>query len=1151
MKSETNTILDNSRPELAAQGYWMRALGGGDYTRVRVLTSGIDLDGLELLGEALSEWLLRPECSSEVLLQSRPLPPGQASEGAELPQTRLLGDLSSSRSTASRARLCELLSSALMAGRLRLRVLAPDARQRPAAMGLNVTLFSNEDEGVASALIGSSELTAAGLSGAGQLNWLEAVDGTCLSPAARRCLSPAALFNALWPAAADWGPTLTAALHDKFGAVWQSDAWRNGAADHVAVPAPGNATASPSATAPTGSSDTGAATASRPTALRTAQTQDLATDPLTPRELYEKLLLRKLEAVVAPERLLPLVEGLPGSATLQPWQAEVALECLLAARETGGFVLAHVVGTPRTLLAALVCKAYSGENAAAQAAQGDLAQSPLGRANTVLVVTTEAQRGQWLETLTALDREGAGRLRARVDVACLEGHLKPQPGDLLSDFDFDDPARQEAQPMRFDAPLPDRDYGLVLVDEAHLLADSRTPAYQTLLEKIDALWMRTGLRPWVGLLGARVNEMTNEEQAALRALMPSGSFTTVQRSVCDARALGLAIPAFAGADPMEYPLDEERAALWLDTVAMFAEEANNHSSSAPSGHAETSGNHVGLWTVLAPCLLRSATEEERATARRDARLVRLDLLRRLQSGTNAFRTQLHRLLLATDRRIAEWEADAIFLCPDLDTATELDPKKNLGKIGRQYAFSECCEHLRAKLRALGQRNPGGRNRELRQADFEARYIELLHNDQKLLRKLDTAWSAADDDPKLSTLVETIRLEVAQRTGGQTAPMVIYTDYPETQLALREALETACPEARALCVGVKNRKVREQTLRENFDSLWRGAAKSDYNVLLSTDVLGESVGLGRCEMVVCYDRAWNATRLQERLCRSVCPGAAVGHFRVWQLVPRGEGDEASALLHTAQERLCGARRRAGYDVGYWSLEAERAREATAQLVEGLLSPLAAHLATTRALLQEAPERLARLRQDNQGAELAAEAQEQTAYFVVGRDRSRDLYVQVDDQLHSQLLDLPAALDAFRTESLCPGPLPDDYREQRGTALLAAREAYQTLDQAALHTPAGESLASEAKGVIAQMERTSGLSRDTRRLLTAARNLVDRGSHVMMLRLREMAHLTGPQGARLFDVSEQQFEQTVRHEIESIVEAGSQPRGEADVLMAMSR
>lgn len=967
MKELSNTLLDNTS-EARSVSHAVRALlSSGSYTRMRVLTGYVDMGGLSALGEPLQEWLSHEEHRLQLLLHNDPRAKRGELSGAAYPQDYMLRDLRSAKPSGLSAGVASALAHGLEDRRVEVRVLSADEKQSARPAGMNMALFDDPKTGYAVAILGTANVTEAGLTGPGQLCYMEVQSALCLAPETAATLSPAALFDRLFAEATPWMQTLALSLKQYGFSVVSARL----------------------------------AQQTKPTPAQT--TAQAKKEEVLPIDLYHKILVRKLLPVVDNSRLCTLVEGLPGHLSLRPWQAEVVEEALVACREAGSFVLSHVAGAPKSLLAALIARSFIAE--------------PGQRPPYVLLITTAAIGQQWADILQLLDRDNTLGLREHIEIVCLSSIARPQPGDLLSDFDLDDPARDEADTGRVMASFKRDNYGMLLLDEAHKYTHPEAPLYVKLRQLAHSpVAPDARLNPLVGFLGIVPHLLDASDLGHILALSPTPPLT-VQRSLADLRSMDVTMPAFRGVETIDCPLDEENAALWVDTAGML-----------------DNPNTIQLWCAQQPLAQRGATEQQQQRARLLANIVRLDLVRRLMSSAAAFKAQLHKVVGATQRYIEQWEADDIFLCPDLDVLGELDTEKSFHKIGRTYTLSECLGHLRERLRSLNERYPNSENRELRQADFDARLIDGLRADYKQLRKIEQSWQAVTDDSKMSSLVESIRLEHSQHAFSTA----IFTNFPETAAALRSAVEARCPGARCLVVTPKTRKMHDQTLRENFSEGYAGAHKEEYDVLISTDALGDTLDVGRCSVVVSYDAPWSLLRLHERLARALTPLSGQPSVRLWRVAPKIENPDLARLI---------AR------VGVATADADMLGRA-GEVMAGQVAPLTPHLCELRRLAQDDGEALRRLAHLTGPTELGAEAGRDTAYFLIRKPPFNDVYVAVDQSIRPRLLPLAEFLDAVRTHSTQPGPLPDDYSEQRGAALLAASEHYKTLaaaQQGAKATP----------------------------------------------------------------------------------------------------
>ena len=255
------------------------------------------------------------------------------------------------------------------------------------------------------------------------------------------------------------------------------------------------------------------------------------------------------------------------------------------------------------------------------------------------------------------------------------------------------------------------------------------------------------------------------------------------------------------------------------------------------------------------------------TAERLAQLMEIFLVKRLESSQAAFKESLHNLFRYTENMIKMWEADRIFICPDIDVNKELSD----GAMQKQGGFEQCLDILADKAKKANKKDSGyddtGSNREYKRTDFDESYIILLHNDLHLIADLCSKWDKQTSDPKMSTFIFETANQFLKKSRNKNRKLIIFTECIATQRALAQKLdEMPIPQCNVLSITAANRDKMKDVIAANFDANYKGEQRDDYQILITTDVLSEGVNLHRANAILNYDSPWNATRLMQRLGR---------------------------------------------------------------------------------------------------------------------------------------------------------------------------------------------------------------------------------------------------------------------------------------------
>ena len=210
-------------------------------------------------------------------------------------------------------------------------------------------------------------------------------------------------------------------------------------------------------------------------------------------------------------------------------------------------------------------------------------------------------------------------------------------------------------------------------------------------------------------------------------------------------------PKISGPHALEYKMEEGLATLFADTMNLIAPSINFRFAN--------DGKYLAYYRYRAieflndsdlKAIYKGGNIDPDRFSQQLARIMQMNLVKRLESSFTAFKTSLANLRQYTQNMIDMWEANTIFICPDINVNAELDKEKRLDKEGRLCSFEECVGDLRKKIARLDGKgkNDKNRNRELTREDFDEKYITYLRQDLALIEMLCRRWNAYSYDPKL-------------------------------------------------------------------------------------------------------------------------------------------------------------------------------------------------------------------------------------------------------------------------------------------------------------------------------------------------------------------------------------------------------------------
>jgi hypothetical protein len=261
-----------------------------------------------------------------------------------------------------------------------------------------------------------------------------------------------------------------------------------------------------------------------------------------------------------------------------------------------------------------------------------------------------------------------------------------------------------------------------------------------------------------------------------------------------------------------------------------------------------------------------------------AELMRMSLLKRLESSSGAYAASIHR----HRRLIGEFLRAA-------GTGLLIDPRDR--SAGSRDAAG--AEQL-ALDAVLHMPWPAGIDRD--------RAIALAHEEARLLDALGAGVSSADDDPKVRALVEVLTHTLA----GER--VVIFTEFRDTARMLWKALGPLGgaglvhgSEAR-LASGPASRRAVIDRFAPISNHAPPPAPHAAVTRLVATDVLAEGLNLQDARVVISFDLPWNPVRLAQRIGRIDRLGSIHREIEVVAFMPDRGLDLALQLLRRIRRKL---------------------------------------------------------------------------------------------------------------------------------------------------------------------------------------------------------------------------------------------------------
>lgn len=924
-----NTLIDNSENFMLSE-YLREMLIKDEYKRLRIATGYWDLAGMKLLHYELEAYFKRGGILDLLIGQEPQLRSYQMR--SDLTREEKFPDFYIQKDIEKLSDDYQPLVKLLLEhtnpddesqSQVRIRVYGQDGEKK---RFLHAKCYIFSGYRVAHGIIGSSNFTEKGLQGNAELNYLETnpriVDGETTE-------------------------------YGKSHIAWFSEMWEN------SVPWTGKFIKDILAPSPIGKK-----------AKKAIETEP--EEGLTPYEVYIKYLQEQLGDIADPEARAVLKSYLPTNYSVLSYQIDAVQQCFFIMKNHGGFILGDVVGLGKTVVGLLVIKKYLAEAHLIQ------------RERKVLIVTPPAIKRAWENTILDFDKDSSDKVGD-----CIKFITTGSLGKLIDEADEAGEGRDE-----FDSTLGYDNYGLILIDESHNFRNSQTQKYQDLDSLIGDILLRTGKAPFVGLLSATpqnnspadiknqiylfqrepnksslpnipggrldsffsrmITEFDNARndsnstegkrrlkyvaseirERVLNDLVVRRTRTDIKKHYAEDSA-SLKFPTVKELHKLEYTLDEELCTLFSNTITAIVKDENK------SFDPEI---NLGFYRYAAISYFKSACHKKlyegrnisvERVSKQLANIMRILLVKRLESSFTAFKTSLHNLHQYTQNMIDMLENDTVYICPDIDVNKEIEKAGGL-------------ENAIPKLDALVEKK-GKNNRKFSKNDFDESYLLNLRQDIKLINQLCKRWDKNEYDPKMDAFKRHLTTDLFAKDinnphGYDKPRLVIFTEAMDTLESLVRYIKTTGH--KPLKISSKNRDEMHQAIVENFDANSK-IQKDDYDVLVTTEVLAEGINLHRSNVILNYDTPWNATRLMQRIGRVNRIGSKEDFVHVFNFYPTTQSNEQIKLVEIAYAKLQAFHTMFGEDNKIFSELEELSEADFNKLIDDEESPFGKYIADLKA------------------------------------------------------------------------------------------------------------------------------------------------------------------------------------------------------------
>lgn len=250
-----------------------------------------------------------------------------------------------------------------------------------------------------------------------------------------------------------------------------------------------------------------------------------------------------------------------------------------------------------------------------------------------------------------------------------------------------------------------------------------------------------------------------------------------------------------------------------------------------------------------------------------ANMMKILLVKRIDSSFHAFRASLNRFCEATEALIKMFDEGTIYIAPNLNVS--------------EYIIEGRDEELIEKIADVIDTDPTITI--CTPDDFESSYLAELKKDFEIVKELNNRWSLITDDPKLDEFKNKLP-SLLDKSINPQQKLVVFSESKETTGYLANALRNK-GRSDVLEVNSTNRDSLRETIKLNFDAnIPRDQYQSEYNIIICTEVLAEGINLHRSNVIVNYDTPWNSTRLMQRIGRVNRIGSVAPFIHIYNFYP---------------------------------------------------------------------------------------------------------------------------------------------------------------------------------------------------------------------------------------------------------------------------
>lgn len=628
-----------------------------------------------------------------------------------------------------------------------------------------------------------------------------------------------------------------------------------------------------------------------PTEIEKVKKETYLNDNFTPYEIYMKFLIEYFGKSVEfdPNSIADLPKGFKRLS----YQVDAVNEGYKLLTKHNGFFLSDVVGLGKTVVATLIAKRFFYTN-----------DFPSYITNTLIVIPP-AIKEAWIETLeqfglqnyTIVTNGSLHKVRnpEKYDLVIVdEAHkFRNDTADAYNELQkicktktkhiLKDGTKADKKVMLLSAtPLNNRPEDIA--NQVYLFMDSKDSTLEVsnlqhfFRIRIDAYnKLKTGkysiseVQNSIKHIYASIREKVIAPLTVRRTrtdLLEHKQYST------DLEEQGVVFPVINPPSKILYQLDENLEHLYDQTMFFLSDEKRG-----------LTYNRYQAIKYLKPEKKKKYKNADLA-ATQLAKIMKILLVKRIDSSFFAFKQSLLRFYEATKAMNTMFERGVIYIAPNLKVS--------------HYIIEDKEDELIELINA--QRDLDPTIEICTPDDFLPGFKVGLEKDLGILEDLVQRWGKIVQDPKLDEFLRYLEDEILNKRINPQQKLVVFSESKETTGYLLKELNKNGYN-KVLEVNASNRNKLVPVIRENFDAnIPRDEYRSDYNIVISTEVLAEGVNLHRSNVIVNYDTPWNSTRLMQRIGRINRIGSSAPNVYIYNFFPTAKVNSDIELEKKAVMKL---------------------------------------------------------------------------------------------------------------------------------------------------------------------------------------------------------------------------------------------------------